>query len=55
VKECWFVSAPEKQIEVYREPRTDGYAVREVFGPGGEVKCVAVPEFKVDLKALFAK
>jgi len=55
VKECWYVLAPEKQIEVYREPKADGYAVREVFGPGGEVKSAAVNEFKVDLKALFAK
>jgi Uma2 family endonuclease len=55
VRECWFVLAPEKQIEVYREPNGDDFAVREVFGPGGELKSVAVPEFKVDLKALFAK
>jgi Uma2 family endonuclease len=55
VKECWFVLAPEKQIEVYRQPKDGAYAMREVFGPGGEVKSAAAPEFKVDLTALFAK
>jgi Uma2 family endonuclease len=53
VKECWLVLAPEKQIEVYRQPSRDQYAERSVHGPGGVLTSRAVAGLNVDLKALF--
>jgi len=55
VKECWLVLGPEKQIEVHRQPTGGQFAERVVSGPGGQLVCVAVPSFAVDLEALFAK
>ena len=46
--------APDKQIEVHRQPAGGQYAERAVHGPGGRLTSVAVPEIAVDLDALFA-
>ena len=55
VKEVWLVLAPEKQIEVHRQPAGRQFAERVLTGPGGPLVSVAVPSFAVDLDALFAK
>ena len=55
VKEVWLVLAPEKQIEVHRQPAGGQFAERVVAGPGGRLVSVAVPSFAADLDALFAK
>ena len=55
VKEVWLVLAPEKQIEVHRQPTGGQFAERVVAGPGGRLVSVAVPSFAVELDALFAK
>jgi hypothetical protein len=44
-----------KKIEVYREPAAGGFGEKKVLDPGGRLKCAAVPEFVVDLEALFSK
>src|SRR5437016_5705879 len=54
VKEVWLVLGPEKQIEVHRRPAGDQFADRTVYGPGGRLSSATVPEFSVDLDALFA-
>ena len=53
VKECWLVLGPEKQIEVHRQPTGGQFAECTLHGPGGRLSSVAVPEFAVDLTALF--
>jgi len=53
VQECWLVLAPEKQIEVHRQPRNGQYAEANLHGPGGLVPCAAVPGFSVELDRLF--
>jgi Uma2 family endonuclease len=55
VKECWLVLGPEKQIEVYSEPRDGRFVRRTVHEIGEVVTCVAVPEFSVNLQELFAR
>ena len=55
VKECWLVLAPDKQIEVHRQPAGGQYADWAVLGPGDRLTSVAVLEIAVDLDALFAK
>ena len=55
VEECWLVLGPEKQVELHRRPAGDQFAERTVHGPGGRLISVIVPEFSVELDALFAK
>jgi Uma2 family endonuclease len=55
VKECWFVLAPEKQIEVYRKPMGEQFTERTTHGPGGTLASIALPEFVLTLENLFAK
>ena len=54
VKECWLVLAPEKQIEVHRQPQGEQFAEHSVHGPGGTLTSVAVPSLTVELDRLFA-
>jgi len=53
VSECWLVLAPEKQIEVHRQPQGEQFTEHAVHGPGGTVRSAAVPGFTVDLDSLF--
>lgn len=55
VKECWLVLVPEKQIEVHRLPKDGRFTERAMHGPGGILICAALPEFTLELDALFAK
>lgn len=55
VKECWLVLGEEKQIEVYRNPKENQFAEKSIRGPGGKLTCSALPEFTLELNALFAK
>ncbi len=54
VKECWLVLAPEKQIEVHRQPAGKQCAESATHGPGGAVVSAVVPGFAVVLDDLFA-
>src|SRR5208282_2985416 len=49
VKECWLVLAPEKQIEVQRQPQGEQFAERAVHGPGRMLTSAVVPGFTVEL------
>src|ERR1035437_1530732 len=53
VKEVWLVLAPEGQIEVHRLPADEQFRERIVPGPGGRLASAGVPEFEVELEALF--
>ena len=55
VKKVWLVLAPEKQIEVHRQPAGGQFAERVAAGPGAQLVSVALPSFTVNLDALFAK
>jgi Uma2 family endonuclease len=55
VKECWLVLGPERQIEVFLEPRDGRFTERTIFGPGGRVQSTTVPEFGLELDALFGR
>jgi Uma2 family endonuclease len=55
VKECWFVLGPEKQIEVYRQPKDGQFTEHAIHGSGGTLTSAALPEFTLALDALFAK
>jgi Uma2 family endonuclease len=54
VKECWLVLGMEKQIEVYSKPIANRFSQRAVFGPGGVLKSLTVPEVAIDLERLFS-
>jgi Uma2 family endonuclease len=53
VKEVWLVLAPEKQVEVHRLPDGEQFRERIVHGPGGRLASTVLPEFEVELEALF--
>lgn len=53
VKECWLVLAETKQIEVHRQPAGDKFAESVMHGPGGKLASATVPEFTIELDALF--
>jgi Uma2 family endonuclease len=55
VKECWLVLAPDKQIEVHRQPAGDHFAQRTIHGPGGRLASAAVREIAINLDAVFAQ
>jgi Uma2 family endonuclease len=55
VTECWLVLGPEKQIEVFRQPRNGQFTGHALHGPGGALTSAALPEFTLDLDAFFAK
>jgi Uma2 family endonuclease len=55
VPEVWLVLAPEKQVQVFRQPADGQFTEAKIHGPGGRLTCVAVPEFTLDLDPLFVK
>jgi Uma2 family endonuclease len=55
VKECWLVLGPEKQIEVYRQPKDGQFTEHAVHGPGGSLTSTALPQFTLLLDDFFAK
>ncbi len=54
VKEVWLILAPEKRIEVHRQPAGDKFAGQELHGPGGRLTSATVAGLTVSLDALFA-
>jgi Uma2 family endonuclease len=55
VKECWLILTPSKQIEVFQNPKDGAYQTTELRGPGGTLKCQALPSLALDLQVLFAE
>jgi Uma2 family endonuclease len=54
VKEYWIVCPEETHVEVYRQPRAEGYAERTTVASPAVIECGALPGVRVDLAALFA-
>jgi Uma2 family endonuclease len=52
VKEHWIVLAPERRVEVYRQPQ-QRYQETRVFGPGDTVECIGLPGIHLGVSALF--
>jgi Uma2 family endonuclease len=44
IPEYWIVNCEEESIEVYREPKKDGYSSLQTFGVGESVAPLAAPE-----------
>jgi Uma2 family endonuclease len=55
VKECWFVLGPEKQIEVYRQPKEGQYLERSLYSSGDVVMSTALSELTLNPEELFKK
>ena len=55
VKECWLVLGPEKQIEVFRQPKDAHFTEHSLHGPGGTLTSTALPEWTLCLDTFFAK
>lgn len=54
VAECWLVLAPERQIEVYRQPNGDHYAEKLTFVIGQRLTSTALPSVTVEVAAVTA-
>ena len=46
--------APEKQIEVHRQPQGEQFAEHAVHGPGGTLTSAAMPGLMAELDRIFA-
>ena len=55
VRECWLILGPEKRVEVYRQPADGEFNETTIHGPNGKLCSQALPEFSLDLDALFAQ
>ena len=53
VREYWIVLPDTRQIEVYTDLTQDRYAVQQVFAEGQTASSEVLPEFQVELAALF--
>jgi Uma2 family endonuclease len=55
VKEVWLLLAPENPMEIHRQSANGKFTEQKPVGPAGQVVCAALPEFTLDLGAVFAK
>ncbi len=53
IKEVWLVLAPEKQVEVHRQPAGEQSGLKTLNGPGGNLASAVLPEFQIELDTLF--
>ena len=53
VKEYWIVLAPERQVEVYRQPRNGRYQQTQTLRTGDRVQCAGLPALALAVSDLF--
>jgi Uma2 family endonuclease len=53
IKECWLILGPEKQIEIYTDPKNGSFAAMQKLNVGETARSNAVPEISIDLESLF--
>ncbi len=54
VSEYWIVNAPERCIEVYREPAAGAYTIAERASHEDVLHCASLPSVSVPVRELFA-
>jgi len=54
IKEYWIVCPQEKRVEVYRQPKAEGYGDRSVVSAPAMLECAWLPGVRIDLAALFS-
>jgi Uma2 family endonuclease len=52
VKEYWIVLAPERRVEVYRQPGAGRYQEMKIPGPDETLECLSVPTPRIRLADL---
>ncbi len=55
VKECWLVLGPDKQIEVYRQPKDGQFTEHALYGPEGILASWVMPNLTIPMESIFAK
>lgn len=48
IVDYWIVNLPDRRIEVYRQPRLDGYRTVTYYAPGETLSPLAFPEMLID-------
>ena len=49
VMEYWIINLQKRQIEVYREPQSEGYRTMTRYAPGETLSPLAFPEVQLDI------
>jgi Uma2 family endonuclease len=52
ITEYWLVNLPARRIEVYREPRQDGYRTVTYYTPGETLSLLAFPDVVVNVEEI---
>jgi len=55
VAEVWIVDLNDEALEIYREPRVDGYASKTVLRAGDQARPAAFPDAAVDVAELLRR
>jgi len=53
ITDYWIVNLPERQIEVYREPRLTGYRTVTIYAPGETLSSLAFPDLVLKVENIF--
>ena len=53
VKEYWIVLAPERQVEVYRQPHNGRYQQSQMFRAGDRLECASLPALRLGVSDMF--
>jgi Uma2 family endonuclease len=54
IPEVWLVNVTEDRIELFRDPRADGYQTHQVVSKGRSIVPLAVPNFTIATDAILA-
>jgi len=55
IPEVWLINLPERTVEVFREPRLNGYASVRKFGLRDTISMQAFPDIRIDVGALLKR
>ena len=53
VPEVWIVKVQERELEVYRNPRGEDYAERQILQPTDRISLLAFPDVEIPLSEVF--
>lgn len=55
VPEVWLINLETNLVEVYREPRPDGYAAREILTSADTVTVTALPRIEISVRDILGR
>ncbi len=55
IADYWIVNLQARQVEVYREPRPNGYRALTIYTPGDTLSPLAFPDVALDIEEILGK